>query len=87
MNATVDLTLPKFWLLVMPCGCIDGSMVSVSMNWSIFAATADDAWKKFTPTKRARDREARDGWTCRGITEDELEHHVALLLAKCPHSG
>lgn len=66
----VTVTLPDAWLLVAPCGCIDGIRHAV-INGEIICATAEDAWASFTPRKRDRDREAREGYTLvAGTAED-----------------
>ncbi|MGY4859533.1 hypothetical protein [Cryobacterium sp. AP23] len=84
-SSTIALVVPKFWLLISPCGCVDGSLVSVRIDGTICAASAEDAWKKFTPNKRARDTEARQGVTCRGITDEEMPRFKEMLTAKCTH--
>jgi hypothetical protein len=86
-TSTVTITLPKFWLLFAPCGCADGSLVSVRINGTICAASAEDAWQKFTPNKRTRDKDARNGWVCRGITDEELPRFKALMTTPCAHGN
>ena len=83
--STVTLVVPKFWLLVKPCGCVDGSLVSVRIDGTVCATSAEDAWRRFTPNKRARDKEAREGMTCRGITDEEMPRFKEMLTAKCAH--
>lgn len=68
MSQTV--TLPDFWLLIAPCGCIDG-MRRTTFEGRVITATAQEAWEKFTPRKRDRDKELRDGFTCRGSEDGE----------------
>lgn len=63
------LIIPKAWVLVMPCGCVDGILVGSERH-----PTAEAAWSTFTPLKRNRDREAAKGWTVRPATADEIAH-------------
>lgn len=81
------ITLPSHWFLVTPCGCIDGSLVSVRMDGTLCAASAEQAWQTFTPNKRARDKEARLGWTVRGATDEEMEpeRFRRMMLTPCTH--
>lgn len=74
------VTLPDRWVLVMPCGCIDGVCLAV-LGDEILAPTAEAAWVKFTPLRRNRERERREGWVCRGGTV--LDARAAT--APCPH--
>ncbi|MBC7594555.1 MAG: hypothetical protein H7288_11560 [Kineosporiaceae bacterium] len=87
MTSTITITLPKFWLLMAPCGCADGSMVSVRIDGTICAGSAEDAWKKFTPNKRSRDKEARAGWVCRGITDEEQGRFKEMMTTTCTHEA
>jgi len=61
------IELPDFWLLVNPEGVADGSMIAVRRDGSICAATAEAAWADFTPRKRDREKEAREGWRMVGV--------------------
>lgn len=70
------VTLPNWWVLVMPCGCIDGIRRAV-IDGKIVTATADEAWAKFTPLKRDRARELREGWKCRAGTDADLQAYAA----------
>lgn len=65
---TVALTVPKFWALVAPCGCVDGLMRGSSRH-----TTAEATWKTFTPLKRDRERERRGGWQVRPATNEDVE--------------
>lgn len=70
------VTLPDWWALVMPCGCVDGMRRAV-IDGAIVTASAQDAWEKFTRLKRDRDREVREGWVCRAGTEADWESFKA----------
>ncbi|MBT1542457.1 hypothetical protein KK103_11845 [Curtobacterium flaccumfaciens pv. flaccumfaciens] len=83
---TVTVTVPSHWLLVMPCGCIDGSALSTTFG-EIVRPTAESAHKMLTPRKRDRDREIKQGWTVRGATRAELDNLVELFTTKCPHNA
>ena len=45
------IELPDLWLLIAPCGCIDGYMRAVSLGRDPFL-TAESAWRQFEPRKR-----------------------------------
>ncbi|MCA0217953.1 MAG: hypothetical protein LCH43_11440 [Actinobacteria bacterium] len=63
------MTIPKAWVLVMPCGCIDGIV-----RGSVRNPTAEAAWATtFTPNKRSRDAQDRKGWTVRAATTEDIE--------------
>jgi hypothetical protein len=72
MSQTV--TLPDYWVLFTPEGKADESLHAV-LGGRIRRATAEDAWKVFTPLKRDRDREQRQGWRVVGVDRaDWLEY-------------
>lgn len=54
--------LPDAWALVAPCGCTDGLCLAVLPNGKIVHPDAADAWKLFTPLKKDREREAKQGF-------------------------
>jgi hypothetical protein len=85
MTATVTVTLPKSWVLVRPCGCIVGVALSVGRDETIYTATVEQAWKDFKPGKRERDKAIRDGYVCRGITDDEQARFLEIFAPTCPH--
>lgn len=87
MSAIRTISLPSHWWMVRPCGCIDGSMISVRNDGTIVAADAEQAWAKFTPIKRSRDKEAREGWVVRGVTPDEFARFGELMTARCEHEA
>ena len=62
---TQTIELPDLWLLIAPCGCIDGYMRAVSPGRDPYL-TAESAWRQFEPRKRARDKAAKNGYVCRG---------------------
>lgn len=64
----IIMTIPKAWVLVMPCGCIDGIMRGSEHN-----PTADAVWRSFFPNKRARDGKVAKGWTVRAATTEDIE--------------
>lgn len=69
------IELPDFWLLVNPEGVADGSMIAVRRDGSICAATAEDAWATFTPRKRDREKEAREGWRMVGVDQAGFQRY------------
>lgn len=75
--------IPSHWLLVAPCGCVDGSLLGVRRDGRIYRATAEEAWKTFEPVARRRERDKRRGWTVRPIAADD--DLVKLLTTPCPH--
>jgi hypothetical protein len=79
-DATITVTIPTHWFLVKPCGCIDGSAVG-----GVRYPTAEAAHALLTPRKRDRDREAKQGWTVRGATREELDNLVEIFTTPCPH--
>jgi hypothetical protein len=62
---TQTITLPDLWLLVAPCGCLDG-WLRATHEGTVTRATADVAWSDFEPTKRGRERRQAEGWVVRG---------------------
>jgi len=87
----ITVTLPDVWLLVAPCGCIDGIRKSV-INGEVITATANAAWAKFTPMKRERAREEKAGYQCIAGTVEDWERssvpcpHDPPRTAPAPHS-
>lgn len=77
---SVTVTLPDVWLLIAPCGCIDGIRHSV-IDGQVITATADEAWEKFTRLKHDRERERREGWTCVGGSIEDWDR----AKGPCPH--
>ncbi|MCU1441099.1 MAG: hypothetical protein JWP85_2096 [Rhodoglobus sp.] len=73
----IIMTIPKAWVLVMPCGRIDGFLHGSNRH-----ATPEAAWATFSPLKRTRDAEARKGWTVRPATSTEIANTEP---APCPH--
>lgn len=69
------ITLPDFWIMFTPEGKADGSMIAVRNDGSICCATAEDAWAQFTPRKRDREREARQGWQVLGIAQADWQDY------------
>lgn len=63
-----DIHLPEVWVLIAPCGCVDGVTLAV-YNGHVRLATAEAAWARFTPLKRDRDREAKQGFRIEGREE------------------
>ena len=79
MSQTV--TFPDLWLLIAPCGCIDGFMRSVNSG-TVNTPTAHAAWVKFTPLKRDRTREVKQGYVCRG---GDFAEWNGRSPQDCPH--
>jgi hypothetical protein len=67
---TIDV--PDHWFLITPDGEVDGSIHGISPGGRNVRATAEQAHAFFTPLKRSRDKEIRDGWTVRPATHEEL---------------
>ena len=72
------ITLPDAWALVAPCGCTDGICLA-AIGQKILRADAEAAWKMFTPLKRDRDREEKQGYRI------EERYGVQRIEADCPH--
>jgi hypothetical protein len=66
VSTTVEL--PDFWVMFDPDGYADGSL-HATFNGEIRRATAEDAWKDFTPNARSRAREKREGWRVVGVEQ------------------
>lgn len=62
---TQTITLPDLWLLVAPCGCLDGWM-RATHDGIATRPNAEAAWTDFALTKRERDRMQSQGWVVRG---------------------
>jgi hypothetical protein len=69
--------IPSAWLLVMPCGCLDGWYVGVRSDGTIVAADEEAAWGKFAPSKKERRELEAEGWTVRAKNDDETSANVA----------
>lgn len=80
------IELPDRWVLFTPEGKADGSYVAVRADGSIACATAEDAWKIFTPRARDRAREAKQGWRIVGVSASEIRAYFeeGKLLAPEP---
>lgn len=76
----VTVTLPDVWLLIAPCGCIDGIRRSV-IEGRVVTASAEEAWEKFTARKRERDAERKAGYTCVAGTVGDWDRS----RVSCPH--
>jgi hypothetical protein len=72
MSTTVEL--PDFWVMFDPEGYADGSL-HATFNGQIRRATAEDAWKDFTPLKRTRDKERREGWRVVGVEQADWQDY------------
>lgn len=72
------ITLPDAWALVAPCGCTDGLTVAV-VGDRILRPDAESAWKMFTPLKRDRDREVKQGYRI------EARYGQQSVGADCTH--
>jgi len=72
------ITLPDAWALVAPCGCTDGLCTAV-VNGRITHPDEADAWKLFTPLKKDRDKEAKQGYKI------EARYGKQSISADCPH--
>ncbi|WP_030149505.1 hypothetical protein [Mycetocola saprophilus] len=62
------LVVPDFWMLFDPDGKADGSTRAV-VQGEIRHATAESAHAMFTPNKRTRERETRQGWRVIGVEQ------------------
>lgn len=80
---TQTITLPDLWLLVAPCGCLDGWLRS-TREGIVTRPTAEAAWAAFEPRKRAREREQAAGWTVRGGDYAEWNDSAK---GHCPHTS
>lgn len=65
------IEVPEFWFLVTPSGDIDGSIHGVSPGGRV-RATPEQAHEFFTPNKRSRAKEVRDGWTVRPASKEQM---------------
>lgn len=54
--------LPDFWVLFNPEGKAHASVLAVSNDGKINAATAESAWQQIHTLRRMRERLARNGW-------------------------
>lgn len=79
MSNTVTVEIPKRWMLVEPCGCIDGVCVGVLSDGTIRHATADSAWSMFYDRKRERERDQKRGYTVRAEQDGDWELFVLPL--------
>lgn len=70
MSTTV--TLPDFWMLFDPEGKADGSL-HATFRGEVRRATAEDAWKDFTPNKRVRESERKQGWRVVGVERADFD--------------
>lgn len=65
------IEVPDYWFLITPEGTVDGSIHGVSPGGRV-RATPEQAHEFFTPLKRSREKEVRDGWTVRAATREEM---------------
>lgn len=63
----VTFEVPQFWVLTMPCGCVDGLM-----HGSLHHANAEQVWKTFERRAPTRARLRRQGWDVHAGTPDEV---------------
>jgi hypothetical protein len=89
---TVSVEIPKRWMLVEPCGCIDGVCVGARSDGTVHCATEEQAWSRFYERNRDRERDQKRGYTIRAegdgdwelfrlpLTEQHSRHPELLLI-------
>lgn len=70
------ITVPEAWVIVMPCGCLDGLL-----RGSLRHPTAEAAWATFTPNNLIRDAQTCTGWSVRPASTDDIERAAARVFA------
>lgn len=81
------ITLPDFWLLVDPNGVADGSLIVVRSSGEVAYANPEQAWAQFTPRKRDREKEQREGWRIVGVSREDWEGYFVHRIPVPPEGA